>query len=87
MLYAQAVRVEALCNGTELGHIVIEFRNHVIPKVICSVGLPIHKEVCVVKEGLDCVVLTQELEYASRGSTCFTGVVGCQVCRCRMERE
>ena len=66
VFYAQAVRVEALCNGTELGHVVVEFRNHVIPEVVCSDGLPIHEIILVVEESLDGFILAQELEHTSR---------------------
>ena len=62
MLNTEAIRVETLGNGAKLGHIVVEFRQDIIPKVICCDGLAVYEFVFVLKEGLDIFILAQELE-------------------------
>ena len=65
VLHAETVGVVALSHCTELGHVVIEFRNHVIPEVVCRDGFPVHEIVFIVEEGLDRLIFTQELKHTS----------------------
>ena len=65
MLYTQTVRIEALCDCTELGYVVIEFRDYVVPEIVRSDGLPIHEIVFIVEESLDRLILAQELKNTS----------------------
>ena len=65
MFYTQTVRIEALCDSTELGYVVIEFRDYVVPEIVRSDGLPIHEIVFIVEESLDRLILAQELKNTS----------------------